>query len=439
MVQLQILSKILKSKDMSFIINKDITSEQMIGYEDEFNFILNHYKKYGNVPDVETFIDKFEDFQLVEVFETENYLYDTLQEEYLYSKLVPIVQKTAELLKTDSIKAYEYIQKEMSVTAPVSGECGVDIIKHARDRYEEYKAKQNKEIMWAYPTGFKELDDKINGLSKGEEFMVIVARTNQGKSWILARILTHNWKIGVNVGYISPEMSASQVGYRFDTLNEHFSNSDLYRGNEVDSYEDYINFLTNSKNGFIVATPMDFNNKITVTKLKNFVIKNNIEILGIDGISYLTDERYSRGDNRTTSLTNISEDLMALSCELKIPVIVVVQAKRGSHDNESQLPDVEDIRDSDGISYNASKILSMRQKNDNLILQIRKNRTGPVNVRLGYSWNIDKGLFEYNPEAGEYNETTEEVTPYQRHKQNSNENTNSENKQPLRRTTATPF
>ena len=56
--------------------------------------------------------------------------------------------------------------------------------------------------------------------------------------------------------------------------------------------------------------------------------KNKLDILGIDGITYLTDERYKKGDNRTTMLTNISEDLISLSIELKIPIIVVVQSNR---------------------------------------------------------------------------------------------------------------
>ena len=40
-------------------------------------------------------------------------------------------------------------------------------------------------------------------------------------------MLAHSWQLGYNVGLISPEMSATKIGYRFDTLVNHFSNKNL--------------------------------------------------------------------------------------------------------------------------------------------------------------------------------------------------------------------
>ena len=40
-------------------------------------------------------------------------------------------------------------------------------------------------------------------------------------------MLAHSWQIGYNVGLISPEMSSSKIGYRFDTLTKHFNNNNL--------------------------------------------------------------------------------------------------------------------------------------------------------------------------------------------------------------------
>ena len=116
-------------------------------------------------------------------------------------------------------------------------------------------------------------------------------------------------------------------------------------------------------------------------------------MLAIDGITYMTDERYKRGDNKTTQLTNISEDLMQLSCELRIPILVVVQSNRGGVDKDT--PDLEDIRDSDGISHNATKVISLRQKGDGLIMHIKKNRDGRVGDKICYLWDIDTGTFNY--------------------------------------------
>ena len=725
MVSIQILSKILKSKSVDIVLNNDLTSEHFIGYEEHYNFIMNHYKKYGNVPDVLTFLDAFDDFEVVEVSESDKYLVEKINEEWMYSSLVPVLRTTSEIIQSNACDALDYLKSTLLTMKPVNSTYGVDIISQARERYEEYKKKKDSEIPWMYPTGFKELDDAINGLSIGEEFVVIVARTNQGKclckgtqvlmadgtlknvedvavgdyvqsvntsnkvlalhngvssgykiipksggkpfvvsenhvltlynkvtkslvdiviedfldldtndknnyvlyrcpvdyktrdlkvkpyvlgkwfesksvricneyvnlynlkktktipieyltsdseqrlellaglcdglgsgsnsngfelchhnkefmnsvcqlcnglgfnttllservsvterlfvnqfrliitgmlksipirtkkcvgcncdyylsdanlsdfdidsveqieyygfqcdgderyllsdntvthnTWILQKLLTHIWKVAnINVGLISPEMSATQVGYRFDTLNEHFSNFKLFTGKDVGDYEDYINFLESGEHKqFRVATPLDFNNSVTVSKLKNFCIQNDIKILGIDGITYLTDERYKRGDNKTTSLTNISEDLMALSVELKIPIITVVQSNRtGAGLENGDVPELESIRDSDGISHNASKVISMRQHHNKLKLVVKKNRNGPVGVELTYDWDIDTGVFEYNPNEGEYSEQEETRSNYSNSVGGNRRTEQVENKQPLRRTSATPF
>lgn len=437
MVQIQVINKILRSKSLDIVLDNDITEEYFPEYSNEFNFILDHYKQYGNVPDIETFGDSFPEFSFLEVTESDNYLIDKLSEEYQYSQIVPMLYKTAELVKGNAVDAYDYLKTALTEIVQVTSNIGVDIVSQARIRLEEYKKRRDSKEPWMRPTGFKELDEAIGGLSPGEEFLVIVARTNNGKSWMLCKMLEHNWKFGANVGYISPEMGSNAIGWRFDTLNEHFSNFNLYTGRQVDKYEEYIDdLIENAKNKFIVAEPIDFNRKITISKLRKFCIKNKIDILGIDGITYLSDERYKRGDNKTTSLTNISEDLMGLSCELKIPIIAVVQANRSGVEEDGSVPSLESIRDSDGIAHNASKVLSIRQHNNKIKMEITKARNCKVGTKLVYDWQIDTGTFEYNASPEEYVEVDHTESRFSRKQETV------ENKQPLlarRGSSETPF
>lgn len=411
MIQLQIISKILETKDISFIEDNYFTPDYFVGYENEFNYIWNHYKDFGNVPDKATFLSKFPDIDLVEVTESDRYLAETLREEYLYYQSVPVVQKIAELLKTDANAAAEYMLHAVQELQPDYGINSIDIISQANERLEQYEERKNKQDDWFITTGFQELDEQIHGLQRGEEFVVIVARVNQGKSWILEKICTHIWQIGYNVGYISPEMGAVSVGYRFDTLYKNFSNKNLMWGNDVEKYEDYIEQLKQNRHKFLVATPIDFQRQITISKLRNWVKQQKLDVLAIDGITYLTDERYKRGDNKTSTLTNISEDLMSLSIEMGIPILVVVQANRGATADEGDgTPELENIRDSDGIAYNASKVISIRQlKNSVLRMEIKKQRFGKIGERLDYTWDIDTGNFELlsNYEDAEEEKDTE--------------------------------
>ena len=418
MVALQIISKILATKDLSIIENNLLTEDYFVGYTDEYNYILSHNKEYGSVPDKATFLSKF-DIELVDVTESDRYLVDTIREEYLYYKSVPVVQKVAELLKSDANAAAEYMLQAMKELQPTYRSGGIDIIAEAQERYDQFIERREHQDEWFFTCGFEELDELIHGIQREEELFVIFARTNQGKSWVLEKMCTHVWQIGFNVGYISPEMGASSVGYRFDTLYNNFSNKGLMWGKddvEESDYKDYIEELKQKQNKFIVATPNDFDRKITVTKLKNWIQQFDLNLVAVDGITYMTDERFQRGDSKTTQLTHISEDLMSLSMEMKVPILIVVQANRGGvvQDDDGGTPELETIRDSDGISHNASRAISVYKAKDVVKLYLSKNRYGEKGQHLFYQYDINTGKFTYtaNPKDGIAIDTTANADAY---------------------------
>lgn len=420
MVQLQILNRILASQDDTILEDNMLTEEYFPTYINEYRFIQNHKERYGNVPDKATFIAQFPEFEFIEVTESEKYLVEAIQEEYLFTKTVPVMEKMSELLQTDSNAAAEYLLSEVKNLQPNYHIGGVDIVAGAQQRYDEYLSRKDKQKDWYFETGFRELDEITHGLQRGEELFVIVARTNQGKSWILEKMCAHVWQTGFNVGYLSPEMSPSTVGFRFDTLTKKFSNRGLMWGNNKDDegYQNYIEELRKKQNKFIVATPLDFDKRITVSKLRNWVKQYKLDMIAIDGITYISDERGHRNDNKTTSLTNISEDLMELSLEMKIPILIVVQANRtGAGDADSGAPELESIRDSDGIAHNASKVISIKQKTNNVLeIAIKKQRNGVVGGKLNYTWDIDTGTFVFTGGDDNSNRKHTDDTPTRKRK-----------------------
>ena len=74
MVELQIINKVLKDKDTSLLDLNDITRDYFNQYQEEYDYIMEHKQEYGNVPDLETFIAKFQDFDVVNVSESTEYL-----------------------------------------------------------------------------------------------------------------------------------------------------------------------------------------------------------------------------------------------------------------------------------------------------------------------------------------------------------------------------
>ena len=433
-VALQILSKVLLTKDVSIIENNFLTEDYFPEYLDEYKYIMDHYKKYGNVPDKATFLSNFPDVELVEVTESDEYLVDTIYEEWTFNQAVPVLKTAAKLMKTDANEAVRYMLQTVKELQPKRSITGVDIITQAIERYNHFVERSEHEDAWTYTTGFPELDDVTHGIEVQEELIVLFARINNGKSFVAEKICTHVWQLGVNVGYISPEMSAMSIGYRFDTLFKGFSNKGLMWAQKdfnKESYKNYIDSLQETyKNKFLVATPIDFDRRITVSKLREWVKQNKLDFIAIDGITYMTDERGKRGDNKTTTLTNISEDLMSLSIEMKIPILVVVQANRSgvvqdTEEADGGTPDLENIKDSDGIAANASKVLSLRHTKEGVLkIGIKKQRFGPVGGQLSYQWNPDIGEFRFIGDegpVGHMNDNEDEDTERKPRKKRSTE------------------
>ena len=158
-----------------------------------------------------------------EVNETDDYLLDRLFEEYGYHKLAPFVKQLGSAVQEDSRLAYNYIVSELPKLKPHTVCRGIDIIANSQERWDLYKNRANDPDKATISTGLKELDEIFGGWDYGDELVTMVARTNQGKSWILLKFLTEAWKQGKRVGLYSGEMSHVKLGYRFDALFNHFS------------------------------------------------------------------------------------------------------------------------------------------------------------------------------------------------------------------------
>ena len=398
MNDLQILNKILNSGSLDIVFNNGLGEEHFAAYEEEFKYINKFWRKYKKVPDKETFINQFPTFEFVAVSDPDTYLVEGLQEEYLYGQCVPVANTFAKLVKENSFKAVDYLRSVVPKLSAHSSIQGVDLIKQAQKRNQARKKRDDKFFL---STGFSELDNFLIGLKRGEELLTIFARTNQGKSWLSLKIAQAVLEQGQNVVMYSGEMSDDSTGYRFDALMQHFSNVGLIRNKleDEDAYEKYISELERLekiKNKFIVVTPKILGGRATVSKLITICEKEQAGALIVDQLSLMLDERAKKGDDRKQRYANISEDLFAFSEQSGIPVVLAAQANRESvKDGENEIPDLQGIAGADDIAHNSSKVLAIRQKEDCVEIAIRKNRDGSKGAVVKYSWNIDRGIFEF--------------------------------------------
>ena len=366
-------------------------------YSSEYKFIRDHISQYGQIPDKLTFINKYPDFDLIEVSENPNYLVDELYNDRNKRLMAKIFNQVRDRINADDVKsAMEIFNSSSQDLLQASHVDCVDILED-RSRYDAYVERTQDFSKYYVTTGFDELDEVIGGWDKLEELATIVARPGVGKSWILLKCAIAAAKQGLTVGLYSGEMSERKVGYRFDTLVGHISNRSIIQGNidVINSYKMFLDGLNNQFSGTIkVITPRMIKHAATVTDLDAFIEKEHLDMLCIDQHSLMDDQR--RAKDPVTRASNISTDLKNLQVLRQIPIIAVSQQNRATTD-ETAVIDVSRIAQSDKIGQDSTVVIFLEQKDNVLTLHLAKARDGGSGKKFKYAIDLDKGIFDFLP------------------------------------------
>ena len=271
----------------------------------------------------------------------------------------------------------------------------VDILRDT-NRYDAYLERCENFDKYYVRTGFKELDEIVGGWDREEELATIVARSNQGKSWVLFKCAVAAVEQGLRVGLYSGEMSERKVGYRVDTLISNISNSAITKGDRSvqNVYKKYLDELPNRFDGCLkVLTPNMIDGPAGVNALRAFIERDKLDILFIDQHSLLEDDRHAKAPFEKAA--NISKDLKNLQTLKRIPIIAVSQQNRNSTENGVGL---EHIAQSDRIAQDSTIVLFFEQKDGIMTMHLVKSRDS-VNMKdLKYNINLNTGTFIYIPE-----------------------------------------
>lgn len=397
MIELQALNYIFDKNSLELFILNGINRDYFTTYREHHDFIIEFYNKYQQIPSRETFQLKFADkFEWLNVTDPDTYIVEKLKEAKLYRDLIGDYKRLGELIKDEKTDravelmaalSQQYLrQKQVDV---------VDLIDDAKLRFESYKQRVENPEQSFVSTGLKELDDILGGWDMLNESGIICARTGFGKSWWLIFFALQAAKAGLRVGFYSGEMEIDLVGYRFDTFLGNIANGSLTHGNEnvMIQYETYIENLNKIVPGHIFCiTPDMFDGSVTVSKLRAFIEKYDIQMLCVDQFSLLDDDKHARQPREQA--VNISKDLRALQRLKKIPILTAVQLNREESEDG---PSTRNIAESDRIGQDATTVLFIERKGDNVQITVGKARNAKTGDKLTYAWNINMGILHYLP------------------------------------------
>ena len=401
-IELMVLTRLLISEDdneIETLLSYD-PDRYFTAYLEQIKYIHKNKDQYGHIPSVFEFQEQFPDITILpDVKKPLSYLEDKLASHRRDMILLESFNKIKELGQDDGDIAIKYLsQKIEEINDCETDKSCMDIIGQAEERIKQVQdyAKQAR-----IPTGFREIDEVMyGGLSTVEELLVIIARTGSGKSWFCAKIMDSAQANGFPVAYYSPEMQAAFLATRFDTWRGNFKNSDIFRGQYSPEYLEYIQKLKTSDCPAYIIEDKDFADGVSVRTLSNFVRKNKIKLLIIDGISYMQDDNRATRDQE--KFKNIALGLLK---KYGCAVIIVMQANREVKSKDSDkgdsIPDLFNAEGSDQPGRIATQAFGLRQeftehKLDIKMLKSRNaNNQNPV---FSYLWSINDGIITYMQE-----------------------------------------
>lgn len=400
-IEVQVISKILTCDEENVVDSLMSYAPDLYfsAYLQEIQYIHEQKHSYGIIPSVFSFQAQFPDFSLVAVPEPLDFLTAKLKEYRQYILLVETFNKIKDLGDGDVKAAWQYLGVQYDKATSLDNYQPMDIVKDIQKRADQIKEYSKQQRI---PTGFPEIDKVMyGGLSTVEELVVIIARTNSGKSWVCTKMMESAQSHGFPVAYYSPEMQAAYLGTRFDTWRGHFENNKLFRGDYSQEYYKYMKSLEGEDTSAFVIEDKDFPDGVSVRSLEPFVKRHGIKLLIIDGISYMQDDQKATRDQE--KFKDIAMGLFQLSKKYGCAVVLVMQANRevkSKDDKGESIPTLYNAEGSDQPARIATQAFGIRQIFDKHVLDIgllksrmADNRT-PV---FSYAWDINTGQTQYIP------------------------------------------
>lgn len=232
----------------------------------------------------------------------------------------------------------------------------------------------NPEQCW--PTGFSELDRKINGFYGGQ-FIIIGARTGRGKSALALQYAVNNARERKAL-LISLEMPVKQIILRKYTNLTAIPAWKIKSNKLTDAEREMISAARKSleeiKNLNIVDSAH------TLDAITN-TIRRHHDLFGpaLVIVDYIQQPKVNKVESRYLQIGEITRTLKLLAMELNIPIIGLSQLSRG---DETQTPKLSDLRESGNIEQDSDMVLfinrNMGESKAELI--IAKNRDGFTDV-----------------------------------------------------------
>ena len=334
--------------------------------------------------------------------------YDWLLQEFetfsRHKALETAILKSADLLEKGEYGPVEDLVKN-AVQIGLQKDLGTDYWKDPKARLEAIKDKNGQ-----VSTGWPGLDKKLFGGFNRGELNIFAGGSGSGKSLFLAN-LGVNWALaGLNVIYLTFELSENLVSMRVDSMTTDIPSRDIFKS--IDDVEMKVKMIGKKAGAFQVKyMPTGKNANDIRSFLKEYEIKTGkkVDVLLVDYLDLMSPiaARIS-AENLFVKDKYVSEELRNLAMELNTLFVTASQLNRSS---------VEEIEfDHSHISGGISKIntadnligiftsRAMRERGRYQIQLMKTRSSSGVGQKIDLEFDVDSLRIRDLGEDEEYQE-----------------------------------
>jgi len=360
--------------------------------QDAAQFINEYTKQYNVMPDYET-VNASCRTDLTRPLDVKEghmqWLMDDFESFTRHKALERAIINSADLLEKNDYGQVESMVKE-AVQIGLARDMGTDYFADPRGRLMGLKDKNGQ-----VSTGWATMDKKLFGGFNRGELNIFAGGSGAGKSLFLAN-LGVNWALqGLNVVYLTLELSEQLVSMRVDSMTTGISTRDIFKN--IDDVEMKVKMI-GKKSGALQVKYMPSGKTANDIRayLKEYEIKTGrrVDVLLVDYLDLLMPigKRIS-AENLFVKDKYVSEELRNLAMELQCVFVTAAQLNRGA---------VEEVEfDHSHISGGLSKIQTadnvfgiftsraMRERGRYQIQLMKTRSSSGVGQKVDLEFNID--------------------------------------------------
>jgi archaellum biogenesis ATPase FlaH len=370
-------------------------------------FIKDYVEEHNALPTFDM-VNAATDSNLKDPGQLQENHYDWLLQDFeTFSKhkaLESAILKSADLLEKGQYGACEDLVKQ-AVQIGLQKDLGTDYFADPRARLEGIKDKNGQ-----VSTGWPALDKKLFGGFNRGELNIFAGGSGSGKSLFLANLGVNWCLLGMNVLYLTFELSEALVSMRVDSMTTDIASRDIFKS--IDDVEMKVKMIGKKAGAFQVKyMPTGKNANDLRAYIKEYEIKTGrkLDVVLVDYLDLMHPNAVKiSAENLFVKDKYVSEELRNLAMELNTVFVTASQLNRSS---------VEEIEfDHSHISGGISKIntadnligiftsRAMRERGRYQIQLMKTRSSSGVGQKIDLEFDVDSLRIRDLGEDEEYQE-----------------------------------